>query len=343
VSVLELDRIVKTYPAARGLLGRGRRRVTVLDHVSITVEEGETVAVVGESGAGKSTLGRIALNLIRPDSGRTVVAGQDLGALSATQLRRYRGVMQMVFQDPYASFDPMVSLEDAVCEPLLLHTSMSRAERRREALRLMERVGIRAEQARRFPNELSGGQLQRVAIARALATRPKVIVCDEPVASLDASVRAHVLNQFREIQAEDRVSYLFISHDLSLVGALADRVAVMYSGTVVEQGSTKEFFAQPMHPYSRRLLESVPEPDPTRRRLRLVDGALDAAAPVADGCVFRHRCPDAIDACRVAPTLLPTAHGGMVACHLASSVPVRAQDPRSLQQDNGPAPDLGPW
>jgi len=238
----------------------------VVDDVSLVISGGETLAVVGESGAGKSTLGRLVLRLIEPDSGAVMFNGLDLRAMSRRDLRRQRARMQMVFQDPYTSLNPKMTIGAAVEESLLLHTAMRAADRKRKARDLLMRVGIRPDQLNRYPYELSGGQLQRVAIARAIAPDSDFIVCDEPVAALDVSIRAQVLNLLRDLQVERDLAYLFISHDLSLVSALAHRVAVMYRGRFVEVGSTEQVFERPQHPYTKLLLASILEPDPRSRR-----------------------------------------------------------------------------
>lgn len=258
-----------------GLLRRRKQTVTAVRDVSFTVARGECLAVVGESGAGKSTVGRMVLRLIRPDTGRVVFDGVDVLGLPGREMRRLRQRMQMIFQDPYSSLDPRMNIADAVAEPLLVHTDLDRAARARRAAELLERVGIGQEYLHRYPAELSGGQLQRVAIARALTLRPTLIVCDEPVAALDVSVRAQVLNLLRELQEEFGLSYLFISHDLALVEVIADRVLVMAGGQVVEEGDIRQIFRSPREEYTKRLLAAVPVPLPRDEHGRRLTGPAD--------------------------------------------------------------------
>jgi ABC-type glutathione transport system ATPase component len=258
----------KSFPAGRGLLGRARGMQHAVRGVDVSLDRGETLAVVGESGAGKSTLGRMLLRLVEPDAGTLRLAGIDLLALGRRELRATRRRMQMVFQDPYSSFDPRMPVGDSVGHPLTLHLGLHGAARRARVLELLERVGIDADQAQRRPDEFSGGQLQRIAVARALAVEPDLVVCDEPVAALDVSVRAQVVNLLAELQRERGVSYVLVSHDLSLVRAIAHRVAIMRDGEVVEQGPAAAVFADPHHPYTKSLLDAVPIPDPRRRPVR---------------------------------------------------------------------------
>lgn len=258
-----------------GLLRRRKQTVTAVRDVSFTVARGECLAVVGESGAGKSTVGRMVLRLIRPDTGRVVFDGVDVLGLPGREMRRLRQRMQMIFQDPYSSLDPRMNIADAVAEPLLVHTDLDRAARARRAAELLERVGIGQEYLHRYPAELSGGQLQRAAIARALTLRPSLIVCDEPVAALDVSVRAQVLNLLRELQEEFGLSYLFISHDLALVEVIADRVLVMAGGQVVEEGDIRQIFRSPREEYTKRLLAAVPVPLPRDEHGRRLTGPAD--------------------------------------------------------------------
>ena len=266
--LLEATGLSKSFPARRTLLGRTRDVHNAVQGVDLTVHRGETVAVVGESGAGKSTLGRLVLRLIEPDEGSIVLDGVDVRALRARQLRALRKRMQMIFQDPHSSLDPRMVIEDAVAEPLVLHFDLTADERRARVLDLLARVGISEHQADRYPYEFSGGQLQRIAIARALAVEPDLIVCDEPVAALDTSIQAQVINLLHDLQEEHGVAYVFISHDLSLVRLIADRVAVMYQGRIVEEGPTASVFEDPQDPYTRALLDVIPVPDPRRRRAR---------------------------------------------------------------------------
>jgi len=258
MNLLEVEGLAKSYPRRRNVLGRVVDRVDAVRDVGFTLGRGETLSIVGESGAGKSTVGRLILRLIEPDRGRILLDGVDLRAMSREQLRAYRRHMQMIFQDPFSSLDPRVEIGRSVEEPMLLHFDLPEDERRARALGLLKRVGLDESYARRLPSGLSGGQLQRVAIARALTLNPKIIVCDEPVAALDVSVRAQVLNLMAELQEEFGVSYLFISHDLSIVRAISDRVAVMSKGSIVEIGETERIFAAPQNSYTTELIQAIP-------------------------------------------------------------------------------------
>ncbi|HEY4573794.1 MAG TPA: ATP-binding cassette domain-containing protein [Thermoanaerobaculia bacterium] len=272
-ALLEISELRKEYPVRRGLLQRRRGTVKALDGVDLDLARGECLALVGESGSGKTTLGRCALRLVEPTAGRVVFAGEDLLALPAAALRARRRRFQMVFQDPYGSLDPRQRVESIVAEPLAIHTDLGRAGRRERARELLAMVGLAPELGRRFPHELSGGQRQRVGIARALAPEPELLVADEPVSSLDMSVRGQVLSLLAGLRERLGLALLLISHDLAAVERLADRTAVMYLGRVVESGPTPELLARPRHPYTVSLLSAVPVADP-RRGMRARRGAL---------------------------------------------------------------------
>ncbi|GAA0727449.1 ABC transporter ATP-binding protein [Dactylosporangium roseum] len=262
MSLLEVKNLTKSFSSGRDWLGRRTKWSHAVKGVSFTLERGECLAVVGESGAGKSTVGRMVLRLIEPDSGSVTFDGIDVLATKPKQLRELRQRMQMIFQDPYSSLDPRMTIKDAVAEPLLVHTDKDRATREREAAELLDKVGIGSRYLGRYPAELSGGQLQRVAIARALTMKPSLIVCDEPVAALDVSVRAQVLNLLLDLQEELGLAYLFVCHDLALVEVIADRVMVMASGEVVEADTTGQIFANPQQEYTKKLLAAIPLPLP---------------------------------------------------------------------------------
>ena len=261
-SLLEVTDVAKSFSTKRDFLGRRTGWTHAVKGVSFTLSAGECLAVVGESGAGKSTVGRIVLRLIEPDTGSIVFDGIDVRAAGTKELRRLRQRMQMIFQDPHSSLDPRMTIGDAVAEPLLVHTDISRGERERQSTALLDRVGLGTRYLGRYPAELSGGQLQRVAIARALALNPAMIVCDEPVAALDVSVRAQVLNLLRELQEDLGLAYLFVCHDLALVEVIADRVLVMAAGEVVETGTVDQIFSAPQQEYTQRLLSAIPVPLP---------------------------------------------------------------------------------
>jgi oligopeptide/dipeptide ABC transporter ATP-binding protein len=320
-ALLELDGLVKRFPV-RDALGRRAGAVHAVDGVSLAVAEGEVLAIVGESGCGKSTLGRLMLRLIEPDAGTVRFAGEDLGALSSAALRARRRDMQLIFQDPFASLDPRMTVEQAVAEPLRLHRIVPRAQERDRVADLLSRVGLRPELARRWPHEFSGGQRQRIAIARALASQPRLIVGDEPVSALDVSVQAQVVNLLSDLIRDLGLTFVLISHDLGVVRHVADRVAVMYLGRIVEQGPAEDVLSAPGHPYTRALLAAVPGHG---TKAPPIEG--DVPSPIAPppGCRFHTRCPFAVERCRIdTPELGTGAH--RVACHLAGGLP--PVDPR---------------
>jgi peptide/nickel transport system ATP-binding protein/oligopeptide transport system ATP-binding protein len=308
----------KYFPVGGGALG-GRRWVRAVDGVDLEVFEGETVALVGESGCGKSTLGRAILRLIEADEGEIHFCGEDVRLAGRAELRRLRRRMQIIFQDPYASLNPRMTVGEAVAEGLVIHKLVGREERQKRVAELLEVVGLRPEYAQRYPHEFSGGQRQRIGIARALALEPRLIVADEPVSSLDVSIQAQILNLMLELQARFGIAYLFISHDLRVVRHLADRVYVMYLGRIVETARAEQLYSAPQHPYSEALLSAVPFPDPTRRQERIVlEG--DVPSPIAPppGCPFHPRCPKAIEVCaQDTPALRSVASNHASACHLA--------------------------
>ncbi|MFF0818228.1 ABC transporter ATP-binding protein [Rhodococcus sp. NPDC003318] len=264
--LLEVTGLRKSFPAKRNLFGRVTERTVVSNDVSFTVGRGETLGIVGESGAGKSTIGRQVLRLIEPDAGTILFDGQDVRKLKGKELLTFRRRAQMIFQDPFSSLDPHMTIRNAVGEPLSIHFGLSGEERDRRVVEILQRVGMREDQLDKYPREFSGGQLQRIAIARALTLDPDFIVCDEPVAALDVSIQAQVLNLLLDLQEERGLAYIFISHDLSLVRFLAHRVVVMYRGEVVETGTAEELFDNPQHAYTKSLVSAVPDPRARRRR-----------------------------------------------------------------------------
>jgi oligopeptide transport system ATP-binding protein len=320
--MLELRDVVRAFPV-RDALGRSKGAVRAVDGVSLSVPRGSVLAIVGESGCGKSTLGRLALRLIEPDSGAILFEGEDLRSLSASALRARRRDMQLIFQDPFASLDPRMTVEQAVAEPLRLHGIVPRAGERDRVAELLSRVGLRPELARRWPHEFSGGQRQRIAIARALASGPKLIVGDEPVSALDVSVQAQVINLLQDLIRELGLTFVLISHDLGVVRHIADRVAVMYLGRIVEEGPTAEVFSNPKHPYTRALLAAVPGQGHTKGAAALLEG--DAPSPIdpPSGCRFRTRCPFAEAICAAQSPPLAD-HGHRAACHRQTELPPAA-------------------
>ena len=308
--------LVKHYPLRRGVFGGRAGTVRALDGVSFPVSRGETLGLVGESGSGKTTVARLLLRFEKPTSGAIAFDGEDWLALSAPVLRRRRRDMQIVFQDPATSLNPRMRVGDQIAEPLRVQGLASRRELPVRVAGLLDEVGLPAAAAGRFPSELSGGQRQRVAIARALATRPKLLVCDEPVSALDVSVAAQIVNLFLDLREKMGLASVFISHDLAVVARVADRIAVMSLGRVVEEGPAASVARRPLHPYTAALLSAVPEPDPTSGRRRIVlPGEPPAPSAPPPGCTFHPRCPIARPRCRQeVPSLAEHEPGRLAAC-----------------------------
>jgi peptide/nickel transport system ATP-binding protein len=322
-TLLEVEGLVRHFVAERSVFGRPTAFVKAVDGVSFHVEAGETLALVGESGCGKSTVSRLVLRLIEPDAGRIRFEGRDLLAFDASELRAFRRQAQIIFQDPYASLNPRMTISQILGEPLALHDLVPPARRRARIEELLRLVGLEPRFARRYPHEFSGGQRQRIAIARALAVEPKLIICDEPVSALDVSIRSQILNLLRDLQDRLGLSYIFVSHDLAVVKHIADRVAVMNLGGIVETAETDALFASPRHPYSRALLSAIPVPKPQAKRSRmLLQGEMPSALNPPPGCRFHPRCPFAVDRCRIeAPQLLSDGSGHATACHRTAELP----------------------
>jgi oligopeptide/dipeptide ABC transporter ATP-binding protein len=339
MALLEVENLVKQFAADRNLFGRPTAFVKAVDGVSFRVDAGETLALVGESGCGKSTVSRLALRLIEPDAGRIRFQGRDLLALDANELRAFRRQAQIIFQDPYASLNPRMTVGQILSEPLALHNLVPQAGRRARVEEILTLVGLEPRFARRYPHEFSGGQRQRIAIARALAVEPKLIICDEPVSALDVSIRSQILNLLRDLQRRLGLSYIFVSHDLAVVKHIADRVAVMNLGSIVETAETQALFAAPRHPYSRALLSAIPVPRPRAKRSRmLLQGEMPSALNPPNGCRFHTRCPFAIDRCRIeAPQLVADASGHATACHRVAELPPAEA---ILPSDGGLSPAL---
>jgi oligopeptide transport system ATP-binding protein len=318
--LLDVQNLVKYYPVRGGLLYRTVAEVKAVDNVSFAIKPGETFGLVGESGCGKTTVGRTLLRLVPATAGKVTFEGRDVFSLGGGELKRLRRDMQIIFQDPYSSLDPRMPVGEIVGEGLLVHGIGSKKEREERVRETMARVGLRGQYARRYPHEFSGGQRQRIGIARALVLRPKFIVCDEPVSALDVSIQSQILNLLRDLQDEFGLTYLFIAHNLAVVKYISDRIGVMYLGSLVELAETKELFDHPLHPYTQALLSAIPEPDPTRRRQRIIlTGDVPSPINPPSGCRFHTRCPIARQMCReIAPPFAEASPGHPVACHAVS-------------------------
>ena len=322
--LLEVDDLAKHYPMRRGLiLQRTVGNVRAVDGIGFSLARGETLALVGESGCGKSTTARLVLRLIEPTTGTVRFDGQDITGLDGPALRALRRRMQIVFQDPFASLNPRMTVGEILEEPLIVHAIGDKASRTARVAELLGLVGLAPYHAGRYPHEFSGGQRQRIGIARALAVEPALVVCDEPVSALDVSIQAQVVNLLKDLQGRLGLSYLFIAHDLAVVKHVADRVAVMYLGRIVEIGPKHQVFANPRHPYTRVLLSAIPRPDPHRKLARQVPGGdVPSPAAIPPGCRFHTRCAYVIDRCRTDDPALRAIEGAhLSACHLAESLP----------------------
>jgi len=321
--LLEVSALTKHFPVRRGLvLPREVGRVRAVDGVSFTLQRGETLAVVGESGCGKSTLGRLLLRLIEPTAGSVRFDGIDIGSLGREPLRRLRQRMQMIFQDPFASLHPRLSVRRILAEPIELHLRLSPKETDERVREVLSVVGLAPYHAERYPHEFSGGQRQRIGIARALATRPDLIICDEPVSALDVSIQAHIVNLLSELKRQLGLSYIFIAHDLAVVRQIADRIAVMYLGEIVEIGGKRAVIDTPRHPYTRALLSAVPRPRIGREARSVPQGDVPSPLRPPSGCRFHPRCPYAVERCGIEkPQLRTLDDGRQAACHRLDDIP----------------------
>ena len=318
--LLSVEGLKKYYPLRGGVFGAKIGDIRAVDGVSLEISEGETLGLVGESGCGKSTLGRTIIRLEDPSGGRVLFEGRDLASAKGEELFRLRRDIQMIFQDPYSSLNPRMTVGEIVREPLLVHRMGTRAEQTEKVRELLEIVGLTGEMLQRYPHEFSGGQRQRVSIARALALNPRLVIADEPVSALDVSVRSQVLNLMVRLQRERNLAYIFISHDLSVVEHISDSIAIMYLGRIMEKGPAERVFAHPLHPYTRALLEAIPVPDPDRRHTgEPVRGEAPSAVSPPSGCPFHPRCPYAVEACKqivppLEPLPQPTPQNHLAAC-----------------------------
>ena len=316
--LLEVQKVKKEFVTSKSLTGKPLKIVHAVDSVDLTIYEGETIGVVGESGCGKSTLGRCILQLIRPTAGNVLYRGEDITKLNKEQMRQMRRKMQLIFQDPYASLNPRMTVLELIMAPLEAFGIGTMEERVLRVKEIMELVGMPENMMNRYPHEFSGGQRQRIVIARALVLNPEFVVCDEPVSALDVSVRAQVLNLIQELKKKKHLTYMFISHDLSVVKYISDRIAVMYLGRIVEIAEKNELYNNPQHPYTKALLSAIPIPDVDNKMKReILTGDVPSPLNPPSGCYFHTRCKYATERCKTeCPVLHDVGNGHMVACHL---------------------------
>nr|WP_163182923.1 ABC transporter ATP-binding protein [Neobacillus sedimentimangrovi] len=316
-NLLEIQNLKTYYPVKGGFFKRTVGHVRAVDDISFEIKKGETLGLVGESGCGKSTAGRTILRLLKPTDGKIIFDGKDITWLSGKSLREIRKDMQMVFQDPYASLNPMQMVGDIIAEPIYNFMKKSKVELKKEVMELLEKVGLPQDAYYKYAHEFSGGQRQRIGIARALALRPKLIIADEPVSALDVSVQSQVLNLLRDLQEEFDLTFLFIAHDLSVVKYMSDRIGVMYLGSMVEIAEKNSLYLQPMHPYTQALISAIPTPDPRRKKERIIlKGDVPSPINPPSGCPFHPRCPVAMEEClKSKPALREVKPNHRVACH----------------------------
>ncbi len=331
--LVEVKGLKKSFKIKNGIFEK-KRVLNAVNDLSFSLKEGETFCLVGESGCGKSTTGRLISRLISPTSGEIWFDGEEISQSKESKLGNVRKKLQMVFQDPYASLNPRMKVRDIVAEPLVIHTKLSKAEKNKLVSEMLEIVGLNESQAERYAHEFSGGQRQRIGIARALILKPQLIIADEPVSALDVSVQSQILNLLKDLKDEFNLTYLFISHDLSVVEHISDQIAVMYLGKIVECGSKEQIFSGPQHPYTKALLSSVPVPDPKLKRERIIlKGDIPSPVSPPSGCKFHTRCPDVMDVCKqVDPALTHRAHAKqLVACHLYDEMEKREQQLETIK------------
>ena len=317
-ALLEVRHLRKCFPVQKNLLGKVQKELVAVDDVSFVLKPGETLGIVGESGCGKTTMGRTVLKLHQPSGGQIIFNGEDITNYNNAKMRHLRTDMQIIFQDPYSSLPPRATVGDILSEPVKVHGIVPANEVKDYVMDLMEKCGLRDYYYERYPHEFSGGQRQRICIARALAVKPKLVICDEPVSALDVSIQAQIINLLKELQRSMNLTYLFISHDLSVVKFISDKVGVMYLGQMVEFGEKKDIFANPLHPYTKALFSAIPNPDPDEKMNRVVlKGDIPSPTNPPKGCRFHTRCPYATEKCKhVTPAYKEHESGHYAACHL---------------------------
>ena len=317
-ALLEVRHLSKRFPVKKNLLGKVQKELVAVDDVSFTLKPGETLGIVGESGCGKTTMGRTILKLHQPNGGQIVFNGEDITKYSNSQMRHLRTDMQIIFQDPYSSLPPRSTVGDILSEPVKVHHIVPQNEVKDYVMDLMKKCGLRDYYYERYPHEFSGGQRQRICIARALAVKPKLVICDEPVSALDVSIQAQIINLLKDLQKSMNLTYLFISHDLSVVKFISDKVGVMYLGSMVEFGTKQDIFSNPLHPYTKALFSAIPYPNPDIKMNRIVlNGDIPSPTNPPKGCRFHTRCPHATEKCKhVTPSYKEYEPGHFAACHL---------------------------
>ena len=317
-SLLEVHHLRKCFPLKKTITGKVTRELIAVDDVSFSLKAGETLGIVGESGCGKTTLGRAILKLHQPTSGQIFFEGRDITNYTSSQMREIRKKMQIIFQDPYSSLPPRSTVGGILSEPVEVHNIVPKDQVKEYVLDLMDKCGLRSYYYERYPHEFSGGQRQRICIARALSVNPKLVICDEPVSALDVSIQAQIINLLKRLQQEMDLTYVFISHDLSVVKFISDKIGVMYLGSMVEFGTKEDIFANPLHPYTQALFSAIPYPDPDVKMNRIIlSGDIPSPANPPKGCRFHTRCPHAKDICKeVTPEYKDYGNGHCAACHL---------------------------
>ena len=317
-ALLEIRHMRKCFPIKKSLTGKTLQELVAVDDVSFKLKAGETLGIVGESGCGKTTLGRAILKLHQPTDGRIIFDGEDITDYNTAKMRKHRTKMQIIFQDPYSSLPPRSTVGNILSEPVMVHNIVPKAEIKDYVLDLMEKCGLRDYYFERYPHEFSGGQRQRICIARALSVNPKLVICDEPVSALDVSIQAQIINLLKDLQKSLNLTYVFISHDLSVVKFISDKIGVMYLGSMVEFGNKKDIFANPIHPYTKALFSAIPNPNPDVKMNRIVlNGDIPSPANPPKGCRFHTRCPYATEKCKhVTPIYREYEEGHFAACHL---------------------------